>query len=151
MNIMLTPIADLSLSANTSKCLEWNDIYCIRDLVMTTEDEMLSISDFGRKSLNEIKEKLHPLGLGFGMSSKEISLIYPSMCDRCKWREMTQFLSLANSDDLYRELSLIKDNNPDLTHYFFMALTKDQLNRVMAKWSYITSSVEDIILLGQGK
>lgn len=151
MNIMLTPIADLSLSVRTSKCLEWNDIYCIKDLVIKTEDEMLEIPNFGKISLNEIKEKLHPLGLGFGMSPKEMNHIYPSMCDRCKWRQMTQFLFLTKSDDLYRELSSIKDNNPDLTHYFFMALTKDQLNRVMAKWSYITSSVEDIILLGQGK
>lgn len=148
MNIMLTPITDLSLSVRTSKCLEWNDIYRIEDLVIKTEDEMLLIPNFGKISLNEIKERLRPLGLGFGMSQKEIYLIYPSMCNRCKWGEMTQFLFLARSDDLYRELSSIKDNNPDLTHYFFVALTKDQLNRVMAKWSYTTSSVEDIILLG---
>ena len=48
-------------------CLKNADIQTIRELVQKTEAEMLRTKDFGRKSLNEIKEILEQMGLGLGM------------------------------------------------------------------------------------
>jgi len=48
-------------------CLKNANIQTIGDLVQRTEAEMLRTKNFGRKSLNEIKEILSNLGLGFGM------------------------------------------------------------------------------------
>ncbi|MDR1309222.1 MAG: DNA-directed RNA polymerase subunit alpha, partial [Deltaproteobacteria bacterium] len=48
-------------------CLKNADIYYIGELVQKTETEMLKTKNFGRKSLNEIKEVLTELGLSLGM------------------------------------------------------------------------------------
>ena len=48
-------------------CLKNSDIRTIRDLVQKSEPEMLKTKNFGRKSLNEIKDILGTMGLGLGM------------------------------------------------------------------------------------
>ena len=48
------------------------DIITIRDLVLKTEDELLRMPNFGRKSLNEIKENLSLMGLRLGMTEKQL-------------------------------------------------------------------------------
>jgi DNA-directed RNA polymerase subunit alpha len=48
-------------------CLKNANIRTIRELVLKTEAEMLKTKNFGRKSLNEIKEILQTMGLGLGM------------------------------------------------------------------------------------
>jgi DNA-directed RNA polymerase subunit alpha len=48
-------------------CLKNANIRTIRELVQKTEAEMLKTKNFGRKSLNEIKEILSSMGLGLGM------------------------------------------------------------------------------------
>jgi DNA-directed RNA polymerase subunit alpha len=55
------------LSVRSYNCLKNANIQTIGDLVQRTEAEMLRTKNFGRKSLNEIKEILSNLGLGFGM------------------------------------------------------------------------------------
>jgi len=61
------PVAELELSVRSANCLEAANIITIRDLVTKTEQEMLKYRNFGRKSLNEIKEILSEMGLSFGM------------------------------------------------------------------------------------
>jgi DNA-directed RNA polymerase subunit alpha len=61
------PVAELELSVRSSNCLEAANIVTIKDLVTKTESEMLKYRNFGRKSLNEIKDILAEMGLSFGM------------------------------------------------------------------------------------
>lgn len=60
-------IDELELSVRSANCLENADIKYIGELVQKTEAEMLRTKNFGRKSLNEIKEILAEMGLGLGM------------------------------------------------------------------------------------
>jgi DNA-directed RNA polymerase subunit alpha len=53
-------------------CLEMADIKTIRDLVVKTDAEMLKYRNFGRKSLNEIKEVLTNMGLSLGTDVSDI-------------------------------------------------------------------------------
>lgn len=61
------PISELELSVRSSNCLRQENIKTIADLVKKTEGEMLEFKNFGKKSLNEIKELLAGMGLGLGM------------------------------------------------------------------------------------
>ena len=61
------PVAELELSVRSSNCLEAAQITTIRDLVAKTEQDMLKFRNFGRKSLNEIKDFLANMGLSLGM------------------------------------------------------------------------------------
>jgi DNA-directed RNA polymerase subunit alpha len=61
------PVAELELSVRSSNCLEAAQITTIRDLVIKTEQDMLKFRNFGRKSLNEIKDFLANMGLSLGM------------------------------------------------------------------------------------
>jgi DNA-directed RNA polymerase subunit alpha len=65
---MLKKVDELELSVRSANCLKNENIYYIGDLVQRSEPEMLRTPNFGRKSLNEIKEVLSMMGLGFGMS-----------------------------------------------------------------------------------
>jgi len=60
-------VEELELSVRSYNCLKNANIRTIRELVLKTEGEMLKTKNFGRKSLNEIKEILHSMGLGLGM------------------------------------------------------------------------------------
>jgi len=61
------PISELELSVRSSNCLREASIKSIADLVKKTEEEMLGFKNFGKKSLNEIKELLVGMGLTLGM------------------------------------------------------------------------------------
>ncbi len=67
-------IDELELSVRSSNCLENADIKYIGELVRRSEAEMLRTKNFGRKSLNEIKEILNEMGLSLGMKIED----YPS-------------------------------------------------------------------------
>ena len=56
-------IDDMELSVRPSNCLRNNKIYYIGDLIQKTEDELLSIKNFGQESLSEIKYELEKYGL----------------------------------------------------------------------------------------
>ena len=60
-------VEELELSVRSANCLKNADIYKIYQLVQKTEGEMLKTKNFGRKSLNEIKEVLSEMGLSLGM------------------------------------------------------------------------------------
>jgi len=60
-------VAELELSVRSANCLQNAGIKYIGELVQKTEGEMLKTKNFGRKSLNEIKEILREMGLDFGM------------------------------------------------------------------------------------
>ena len=65
---LLKKVYDLDeLSVRATNCLKNDNIVYVGDLVQKTEAEMLKTPNFGRKSLNEIKEKLAKIGLRFGM------------------------------------------------------------------------------------
>jgi DNA-directed RNA polymerase subunit alpha len=60
-------VEELELSVRSYNCLKNANIRTIRELVQKSEPEMLRTKNFGRKSLNEIKEILQSMGLGLGM------------------------------------------------------------------------------------
>ncbi|MEW6126526.1 MAG: DNA-directed RNA polymerase subunit alpha [Acidobacteriota bacterium] len=64
-------VDELELSVRSYNCLKNADIRSLRELVQKTEAEMLKTKNFGRKSLNEIKDILHSMGLDFGMRFDE--------------------------------------------------------------------------------
>lgn len=64
---LLKPVSELELSVRSANCLQNANIKYIYELVSKTEGEMLRTKNFGRKSLNEIKEILTNMGLGLGM------------------------------------------------------------------------------------
>ncbi|HPJ72425.1 MAG TPA: DNA-directed RNA polymerase subunit alpha C-terminal domain-containing protein, partial [bacterium] len=61
-------VEELELSVRAQNCLRNAEIKSISDLVQKTEAEMLKTKNFGRKSLNEIKEVLTEMGLALGMA-----------------------------------------------------------------------------------
>ncbi len=61
-------VDELELSVRSANCLKNADIKYIGEMVQKTEGEMLRTKNFGRKSLNEIKEILRGMGLDFGMT-----------------------------------------------------------------------------------
>src|SRR5260221_9762863 len=63
----LKKVDELELSVRSANCLKNDNIVYIGDLVQKTEGEMLRTPNFGRKSLNEIKEVLAQMGLHLGM------------------------------------------------------------------------------------
>jgi DNA-directed RNA polymerase subunit alpha len=64
---LLRSVNELELSVRSANCLKNANIKNISDLVQRSEGEMLKTKNFGRKSLNEIKEILTEMGLSFGM------------------------------------------------------------------------------------
>ncbi len=64
---LLRKVDELELSVRSANCLKNDNIVYIGDLVQKTEAEMLRTPNFGRKSLNEIKELLAQMGLSLGM------------------------------------------------------------------------------------
>lgn len=68
---LLRKVNELELSVRSANCLKNDNIVYIGDLVLKTEGEMLRTPNFGRKSLNEIKEILHSMGLSLGMHIPE--------------------------------------------------------------------------------
>ncbi len=61
-------VNEIELSVRAANCLNNANITTVGQLAMKTEQEMLKYRNFGKKSLNEIKEKLAALGLGLGMT-----------------------------------------------------------------------------------
>jgi DNA-directed RNA polymerase subunit alpha len=64
---LLRSVDELELSVRSANCLKNADIHKIWQLVSKSESEMLKTKNFGRKSLNEIKEVLSEMGLSLGM------------------------------------------------------------------------------------
>jgi DNA-directed RNA polymerase subunit alpha len=76
-------VDELELSVRSANCLQNANIRFIGELVMKTEAEMLKTKNFGRKSLNEIKDTLDTMGLSLGMTVDNL----PPRADLEKMRE----------------------------------------------------------------
>ena len=68
---LLRKVDELELSVRSANCLKNDNIIYIGDLIQKSEPEMLRTPNFGRKSLNEIKEVLTQMGLHLGMEIEE--------------------------------------------------------------------------------
>jgi DNA-directed RNA polymerase subunit alpha len=64
---LFRPIEDLNFSVRSANCLQSADLKYVGELVQRTENDLLKTKNFGRKSLNEIKETLRNMGLDLGM------------------------------------------------------------------------------------
>jgi len=69
--VLLKKVDELELSVRSANCLKNDNIVYIGDLIQKSEAEMLRTPNFGRKSLNEIKEVLSGMGLHLGMDVEE--------------------------------------------------------------------------------
>ncbi len=81
--VLYRPVDELELSVRSANCLQNADIKYIGELVQRSESDMLKTKNFGRKSLNEIKEILSGLTLGFGMTLDT----FPARADLDRMRE----------------------------------------------------------------
>jgi DNA-directed RNA polymerase subunit alpha len=79
-------VDELELSVRSANCLQNANIRFIGELVQRTEAEMLKTKNFGRKSLNEIKETLTSMGLNLGMNIETL----PSRQELEKMREQRE-------------------------------------------------------------
>jgi len=97
----LKKVDELELSVRSANCLKNDNIVYIGDLVQKSEAEMLRTPNFGRKSLNEIKEVLAQMGLHLGMEvpagRRRISTSWPSAS-----RIIIEFANLMVRDALTR-------------------------------------------------
>lgn len=66
--ILSTPVEELELSVRSSNCLKNANIKSVGDLTRKTEDDIAKTRNFGKKSLQEIKDKLNEWNLGLGMT-----------------------------------------------------------------------------------
>lgn len=71
IELLLKPIDELELSVRAHNCLINAGIKRIIDLVNISEEDTLKIKNFGRKSLNEVKDNMKAFGISFGMNIKE--------------------------------------------------------------------------------
>ncbi len=83
---LFRPVDELELSVRSANCLQNANIRFIGELVQRTEAEMLKTKNFGRKSLNEIKETLAEMSLSLGMTIENL----PSRQDLEKMREQRE-------------------------------------------------------------
>ncbi len=79
-------VDELELSVRSANCLKNADIHLIGELVQKTDQEMLKTKNFGRKSLNEIKEILGEMGLSLGQKLEN----FPSREEIKKMKEMKE-------------------------------------------------------------
>src|SRR5579863_33775 len=65
--ILNQPVEEIELSSRASNCLKAARLKTIRDLVVKNPEELLAVKNFGKKSLDEIKDRLKDMGLTLGM------------------------------------------------------------------------------------
>lgn len=70
-DILLVPVDEVAFTIRTSNCLATENIKYIGDLVQRTETELRKIPNFGKKSLDEVKEVLASYNLSLGMEVAE--------------------------------------------------------------------------------
>mgnify|MGYP003368333500 FL=1 len=68
--VLETTIEELDLSVRSYNCLKRAGIINVEDLTNKTEEEMMKVRNLGRKSLEEVTNKLHSLGLDFAPSEE---------------------------------------------------------------------------------
>ena len=101
-------VEELELSVRSYNCLKNANIQTIGELVQKTEAEMLKTKNFGRKSLNEIKEILSSMGLSLGMKIDEHGNAVPGPTSnryRCPRRPTDRTTSCRKSSAGYWAVS----------------------------------------------
>jgi len=71
--LLATPVTDFELSVRSRNCLQRMNIRTLRDLVNTTEEELLKSKNFGETSLEEIRQLLAAKGLRIGMFAEKVA------------------------------------------------------------------------------
>ncbi|MFN3270362.1 MAG: DNA-directed RNA polymerase subunit alpha C-terminal domain-containing protein [Candidatus Kapaibacteriota bacterium] len=66
--ILSIPVDELEISVRAYNCLKANNIKTLGDIVSYTEQELLKLKNFGKKSLKELEEIVHQYGLEFGLN-----------------------------------------------------------------------------------
>jgi len=92
-------VEELELSVRSYNCLKNANIQTIGELVQKTESEMLKTKNFGRKSLNEIKEILASMGLSLGMKIDEQGNAVPGSGSMTMPSSLGQNYSYGDEDD----------------------------------------------------
>lgn len=105
-------VNEIELSVRAANCLNNANITTVGQLAMKTEAEMLKYRNFGKKSLNEIKDKLSELGLSLGMSIDPSLLEAPFGSPILKSDSSSRF-SIPDDDDGGGLASLISQNLGD--------------------------------------
>jgi len=75
--VLNRPIEELELSVRAFNCLKNAGVHTVRDLIQRTESEIMQVKNFGRKSLNEVKNVLASLNLSLGMKVDEKGQVLP--------------------------------------------------------------------------
>jgi len=94
------PVEELELSVRSYNCLKNANIQTISELVQKTEAEMLRTKNFGRKSLNEIKEILGTIGLSLGMKIDQHGRLIPAAPGPPMGMEGLEHLEDENDDQI---------------------------------------------------
>jgi DNA-directed RNA polymerase subunit alpha len=92
-------VEELELSVRSYNCLKNANIQTIGELVEKTEPEMLKTKNFGRKSLNEIKEILAQMGLSLGMKIDENGNAVPGPTSVLPAQTLAQSYSRYEDDE----------------------------------------------------
>ena len=93
-------VEELELSVRSYNCLKNANIQTISELVQKTEAEMLRTKNFGRKSLNEIKEILGTIGLSLGMKIDQHGRLIPAAPGPSLAMEGLEHLDDENEDQI---------------------------------------------------
>jgi len=96
-------VNEIELSVRAANCLNNANITTVGQLAMKTESEMLKYRNFGKKSLNEIKEKLQALGLSLGMNFE------PGLMDAPKVADAAAAARLTGASCLVRPIEALED------------------------------------------
>tara|TARA_Y100001951_G_scaffold25485_1_gene19678 strand:- start:95 stop:532 length:438 start_codon:yes stop_codon:yes gene_type:complete len=101
-------IDELELSIRVMSGLKTNGINTIGDLVKLTESEFLRTPNFGRKSLNEIREVLSGMSLKLGMTEKELGKDIPKNLPNL-WKEFNMDIISKSREAVEKSLKHITD------------------------------------------
>lgn len=66
--------AEIGLSVRTTNCLEERGVFTVRDLLNCTRDDLLSISNFGEKTLEEVYKALEDIGFCRGAKGRAVAV-----------------------------------------------------------------------------
>jgi DNA-directed RNA polymerase subunit alpha len=84
MQKLVLGINEIELSVRSTNCLNGANIETIGELVVMPEPKLLQFRNFGKKSLNEIKAKLHDMGLGLGMDLTRFGITQDNVKDKIR-------------------------------------------------------------------
>ena len=84
MQKLVLGINEIELSVRSTNCLNGANIETIGELVVMPEPKLLQFSNFGKKSLNEIKAKLTEMGLGLGMDFNRFGITQDNVKEKIK-------------------------------------------------------------------